>query len=71
MKTYAIALDDIKTLANTASQLDHVKNYLPAQCAALGESATLAVQAHAILERILGDDADLVYAPEAEEETTA
>ena len=71
MNPYAISLDDVKTLADTAAQLDHVKNFLPAQCAARHEAATLAVQAHATLERILGDDVALVYAPSDEEETAA
>lgn len=71
MSVYLICLEEIKTLANTAAQLDHVKNFLPAKCAARNESAALAVQAHAILERVLGDDVAQVYTPESEEETAA
>jgi hypothetical protein len=71
MKTYAISLDAIKTLADAVSQLDHVKNFLIDGCAAQRESARLADRGHAILIATLGADERLVYSPADEEETTA
>lgn len=69
-KTYAAALDDIRLLADVTAQLDHMKNLLPAECAAVHESFVLVNQAHTILERILGDDVALVYAQIDEEQPT-
>jgi hypothetical protein len=68
MKHYTVSIDDIKLLAYTTAQLDHVKGLLPESCAAVRESVVLVNRAHNTLERILGDDAALVYAPCDEED---
>jgi hypothetical protein len=70
MKTYAISLDAIRTLADAVSQLDHTKNFLIDGCAAQREAARLADRGHAILIATLGADERLVYSPD-EDETTA
>jgi hypothetical protein len=69
-KTYAIALDRVKLLADVIAQLDYIKNFLPSGCKALAESEYLVNQGHAVLTKLLGADECLVYSP-IEEETTA
>lgn len=67
MKIYSTDIHGVKLMSDIVAHLDHVKNLLPADSMAYGESYALIDHGHHLIERMLGDDAALIYGPSDEE----
>lgn len=63
MKIYSTDIHGVKLLSDIVAHLDHVKNLLPTDSMAYGESYALIDHGHDLIERMLGDDTALIYGP--------
>ena len=67
---YPITRDDIQEFVNAVELLDWTKNCLPDESPEKAEAAVKVASCHAVIERVLGNDASSVYGPADPEEET-